>query len=50
VADAEGVDPDTALDHTRAVFGALREALPDSEFRHLDSQLGSDYDVVLVQR
>ena len=50
VAAIEGVDPDTASGHTQAVFAALRDALPDKEFRHLDSQLGSDYDVFLVQR
>jgi len=50
VAEREGVDRDTALDHTRAVFAALREALPDKEFHDLDSQLGSDYDVFLAHR
>ena len=50
VATREGVDRDAAHDHTQAVFAALREALPDEEFRHLDSQLGRDYNVLLVAR
>jgi uncharacterized protein (DUF2267 family) len=50
VAEREGVDRDMARDHTRAVFAALREALPDKEFHDLDSQLGSDYDGLLAHR
>jgi uncharacterized protein (DUF2267 family) len=50
VAEREGVDRDTARDHTRAVFAVLRETLPDKEFHDLDSQLGSDYDVFLTHR
>lgn len=48
VAEREGVDHDRAHDTTRAVFTTLREALPDKEFRDIDSQLPAEYDVLLA--
>jgi uncharacterized protein (DUF2267 family) len=48
VAECEGVDPERALDRTRAVFAALREALPDKELRDVDAQLPAEYDVLFA--
>jgi uncharacterized protein (DUF2267 family) len=43
VAELEGVDPDTAYEHTRAVLAALREAVTDKEFYDMTAQLPNDY-------
>jgi uncharacterized protein (DUF2267 family) len=46
IAEREGVTPETALDHARAVFATLREALPEKEFLDVTAQLPRDYAAV----
>jgi uncharacterized protein (DUF2267 family) len=48
IAEREGVSPDVAPDHARAVFLTLREALPEQEISDLMAQLPSDYEPVLA--
>jgi len=43
VAEREGVNYEQALDHARAVFATLRDALPDKEFSDLLQQLPHGY-------
>jgi uncharacterized protein (DUF2267 family) len=50
VAEREGVELDQAAVHTRAVFAALREILPDQELRDITDQLPKDYDALLLAR
>ncbi|HEV7906629.1 MAG TPA: DUF2267 domain-containing protein [Pseudonocardiaceae bacterium] len=47
VAEREGVPPDQAREHARAVFATLREAVTDKEFSDVTSQLPDEYDVLL---
>jgi uncharacterized protein (DUF2267 family) len=48
VAEREGVDLESALDHTRAVLATLREAVGDDEFFDIRVQLPADYEPVLA--
>jgi uncharacterized protein (DUF2267 family) len=48
VAEREGVSPELAPDHARAVFRTLREALPDREVADLVAQLPNDYEPLLA--
>jgi uncharacterized protein (DUF2267 family) len=48
IAEREGVAPDVAPDHTRAVFLTLREAVPEEEISDLLAQLPSEYEPVLA--
>jgi uncharacterized protein (DUF2267 family) len=43
VADREGVDPETALRHARAVFFGLRRAMGDEAFAKLKAALPQDF-------
>ena len=47
VAELEGVDPEKAHDHVRAVLATLREALGD-EFRDVYVQLPDEFEAVLT--
>jgi uncharacterized protein (DUF2267 family) len=49
VADREGVGPQQAHDHARAVMQTLREAVGDDEFLDVTSQLPAEYVDVLVR-
>jgi uncharacterized protein (DUF2267 family) len=46
VAEREGVTPDEAFEHARAVFATLREAVGDEEFRDVSAQLPQEYAAV----
>ena len=46
IAEREGVTPDEAREHARAVFGVLREAVGDEEWRDTIAQLPQDYTLV----
>jgi uncharacterized protein (DUF2267 family) len=46
IAEREGVVPDVALAHARAVFAELREALTEKEFLDITAQLPRDYAAV----
>jgi uncharacterized protein (DUF2267 family) len=46
VAEREGVTPAEARDHARAVFAALRDAIPDREFGDITVQLPPEYAAV----
>jgi uncharacterized protein (DUF2267 family) len=48
IARREGTTPDAALRHARAVFAALREALPPKELSDVVAQLPRDYDEALL--
>jgi uncharacterized protein (DUF2267 family) len=50
VADREGVPPEAAREHARAVFTTLREAIADKEFFDLSAQLPSDFWWLLAPR
>lgn len=50
VAGREGIDPEQAMLHTRAVFATLREAVPEDELRHITGQLPREYDALLPAR
>ncbi len=43
VAQHEGVTPDAAREHARAVFATLREAIPEREFLDVTAQLPAEY-------
>lgn len=47
VAEREGVAPETAREHVRAVFAALGAALPPEELHDVESQLPKDFDELL---
>jgi uncharacterized protein (DUF2267 family) len=47
VAEREGVTPDEALHHTRAVLGTLRQAVSEKEWRDMTAQLPDEYTVLL---
>jgi uncharacterized protein (DUF2267 family) len=49
VSAREGVSPEEARDHARAVFAALREALPEREFLDVAAQLPQEYAAVGAQ-
>jgi uncharacterized protein (DUF2267 family) len=48
VADREGLSTEQALDHVRAVFSTLRDALPDKEWSDLLSELPRRYQEELM--
>ena len=43
VAQREGITPDAAREHARAVFATLREAIPEREFLDVTAQLPAEY-------
>jgi uncharacterized protein (DUF2267 family) len=47
VAEREGVTPDQAREHTRAVFGTLRQALSEKEFDDIVGQLPKEFAAVI---
>jgi uncharacterized protein (DUF2267 family) len=49
VARAGGVDSDRAAEYARAAFAALREALPEKEWRDTKAQLPAEYAPLLRQ-
>jgi uncharacterized protein (DUF2267 family) len=49
VAEREGVDEATALDHARAVFAALYQAVGAEEMTDIEAELSMDYDRLLPQ-
>jgi uncharacterized protein (DUF2267 family) len=49
VAEREGVTPEDAREHARAVFATLREAVSDTEFFDTVVQLPHDYSVLLAR-
>jgi uncharacterized protein (DUF2267 family) len=49
VAEREGVAPDEAREHTRAVFATLREAVTPKEWFDVTSQLPAEFTVVLAR-
>jgi uncharacterized protein (DUF2267 family) len=49
VAEREGVPPDKAREHTRAVFATLREAVSEKEFSDITNQLPKEFDAVLAR-
>jgi uncharacterized protein (DUF2267 family) len=49
VAEREGVTPEVARQHTRAVMATLRDALSPKEWLDLTAQLPEDYTVVLAR-
>jgi uncharacterized protein (DUF2267 family) len=48
VAEREGVTPDQAREHARAVFAALREAVGPKEFSDMAAQLPDEYHALLA--
>jgi uncharacterized protein (DUF2267 family) len=48
IAEREGISRDDALDHTRAVFAALREMITSKEFRDMAAQLPDEYAPLLA--
>jgi uncharacterized protein (DUF2267 family) len=46
VSDLEGLPPETAREHARAVFAALREAVGEKEFADTVAQLPREYEVL----
>jgi uncharacterized protein (DUF2267 family) len=48
IAEREGISRDVALDHTRAVFAALREMISSKEFHDMAAQLPGDYAPLLA--
>lgn len=50
VAGREGIDPEQAMLHTRAVFATLRETVPEDELRRIIGQLPREYDALLLSR
>jgi uncharacterized protein (DUF2267 family) len=49
VAEREGVTPDTAHEHARAVFLTLREVVGEKEFSDVDAQLPDEYAALLAR-
>jgi uncharacterized protein (DUF2267 family) len=47
VAEREGVDPDEAREHARAVLTTLRESIPDREVFDIVAELPLEYDQLL---
>ncbi|MDQ1569148.1 MAG: hypothetical protein QOF96_4028, partial [Actinomycetota bacterium] len=50
IAEREGVTPEEATAHARAVFSVLREAVGDKEFEDTLAQLPDPYRILLRQR
>ena len=48
IAEREGISRDVALDHTRAVFAALREMISSKEFHDMAAQLPDEYAPLLA--
>jgi uncharacterized protein (DUF2267 family) len=49
IAEREGVTPDEAKEHARAVFAVLREAVGEKEFADVEAQLPDEYTAVLAR-
>jgi uncharacterized protein (DUF2267 family) len=49
VAEREGVTPEEAHDHIRAVFATLREAVSPKEFSDMTAQLPDEFRAVLAR-
>jgi uncharacterized protein (DUF2267 family) len=49
VAEREGVSPEQATEHARAVFATLREAVSEKEFSDIAAQLSDDYRALLAR-
>jgi uncharacterized protein (DUF2267 family) len=49
VAEREGVTPDVAREHTRAVFASLREAVTEKEFLDITAQLPREFAAVAAK-
>jgi uncharacterized protein (DUF2267 family) len=49
VAEREGVGPEDAREHARAVLATLREAVGEEEFRDVTVQLPHDYEAALTR-
>jgi uncharacterized protein (DUF2267 family) len=49
VAEREGVTPDEAREHTRAVFATLREAGTPKEWSDVTAQLPDEYTAVFAR-
>jgi uncharacterized protein (DUF2267 family) len=47
IVERERVTPREAIEHTRAVFAALRDVVGDKELSDVLAQLPRDYDVLL---
>jgi uncharacterized protein (DUF2267 family) len=50
VAEREGVTPDQAQQHARAVFLTLRESVSEKEFSDMAAQLPDEYTVLMARR
>ena len=49
IAEREGVTPNEARKHARAVFATLREAVSEKEFSDVRAQLPDDYSALLAR-
>jgi uncharacterized protein (DUF2267 family) len=49
VAEREGVTPEQAREHARAVFATLREAIGEEEFADVTAQVPDEYTAVLAR-
>jgi uncharacterized protein (DUF2267 family) len=49
VAEREGVTPDVAREHARAVFATLREVIGEKEMSDVEAQLPDEYSVLLAR-
>jgi uncharacterized protein (DUF2267 family) len=49
IAEREGVTPEQAREHARAVFATLREAISEKEFRDITAQLPDEYAALLAR-
>jgi uncharacterized protein (DUF2267 family) len=49
VAEREGVPPEQATEHARAVFATLRESVSEKEFSDIAAQLSDDYRALLAR-
>jgi uncharacterized protein (DUF2267 family) len=49
VAEREGISPEDAREHARAVLVTLREAVGEQEFRDVTVQLPDEYEATLTR-
>jgi uncharacterized protein (DUF2267 family) len=49
LAEREGATPDDAVDHARAVFKTLRQAVDEGEFEDVMAQLPDEYTLLLAR-
>jgi uncharacterized protein (DUF2267 family) len=49
VAEREGVTPDVAREHARAVFATLRKVIGEKEMCDVEAQLPDEYSVLLAR-